>query len=294
MEIEKAIEQLNTMQQVPQSMDFVVKDDFVKNLPQILSNVKELGEWAKRQTEADRNLILTTDDDFENAKKRCANINKVVKNIEDKRKQVKKEYNAPYEMFEKELKEVTAVLNTARDNLWGQITKAEQEIKDKLENHYRNYFETKAEESGITAYKTWEQIFDPKWLNKGKKANTVLEEIDDKIATVKNELTAIKALQSEFESVLLVRYVEGHTMTGIITYDSRLKAEKQAVETRKQEVKENTQPIPEKPIVPPKETVVDETEEVFATDFRVWTTKQQLADLGRYLRENGIKYGKAD
>lgn len=294
MEIEKAIEQLNTMQQVPQSMDFVVKDDFVKNLPQILSNVKELGEWAKRQTEADRNLILTTDDDFENAKKRCADINKVVKNIEDKRKQVKKEYNAPYEIFEKELKEVTAVLNTARDNLWGQITKAEQEIKDKLENHYRNYFETKAEESGITAYKTWEQIFDPKWLNKGKKANTVLEEIDGKIATVKNELTAIKALQSEFESVLLVRYAEGYTMTDIITYDSRLKAEKQAVETRKQEIKENTQPTPEKPIVPPKETVVDETEEVFATDFRVWTTKQQLADLGRYLRENGIKYGKVD
>lgn len=294
MEIEKAIEQLNTMQQVPQSMDFVVKDDFVKNLPQILSNVKELGEWAKRQTEADRNLILAADKDFENAKKRCADINKVVKNIEDKRKQVKKEYNAPYEIFEKELKEVTAVLNTARDNLWEQITKAEQEIKDKLENHYRNYFETKAEENGITAYKTWEQIFDPKWLNKGKKANTVCEEIDDKIATVKNELTAIKALQSEFESVLLVRYAEGHTMTDIITYDSRLKAEKQAVETRKQEVKENTQPIPEKPIVPPKETVVDETEEVFATDFRVWTTKQQLAELGRYLRENGIKYGKVD
>lgn len=294
MEIEKAIEQLNTMQQVPQSMDFVVKDDFVKNLPQILSNVKELGEWAKRQTEADRNLILTTDDDFENAKKRCADINKVVKNIEDKRKQVKKEYNAPYEIFEKELKEVTAVLNTARDNLWGQITKAEQEIKDKLENHYRNYFETKAEESGITAYKTWEQIFDPKWLNKGKKANTVLEEIDGKIATVKNELTAIKALQSEFESVLLVRYAEGYTMTDIITYDSRLKAEKQAVETRKQEIKENTQSTQEKPIVPPKETVVDETEEVFATDFRVWTTKQQLAELGRYLRENGIKYGKVD
>lgn len=294
MEIEKAIEQLNTMQQVPQTMDFVVKDDFVKNLPQILSNVKELGEWAKRQTEADRNLILTTDDDFENAKKRCADINKVVKNIEDKRKQVKKEYNTPYEIFEKELKEVTAILNTARDNLWGQVTKAEQEIKDKLENHYRNYFEAKAEESGITAYKTWEQIFDPKWLNKGKKANTVLEEIDGKIETVKHELTAIKALQSEFESVLLVRYTEGYTMTDIITYDSRLKTEKQAIETRKQEVKENTQSTTEKTIVPPKEMVIDETEEVFATDFRVWTTKQQLVELGQYLRDNGIRYGKVD
>lgn len=294
MDIEKAMEQLNTMQQVPQTMDFVVKDDFVKNLPQILSNVKELGEWAKRQTEADRNLILSTDKDFETAKKRCADINRVVKSIEDKRKQVKKEYNAPYDMFEQELKEVTAVLNATRDNLWGQITKAEQEMKDKLEKHYRNYFESKVEENGISSYRTWSQIFDAKWLNKGRKANTVLEEIDGKIATVKNELTAIKALQSEFESVLLVRYAEGHTMADIITYNSRIKAKKQAVETGKQEVRENTQLISEKTDIPTKETVTDETEEIFATDFRVWTTKQQLAELGRYLRENGIKYGKVD
>ena len=93
MEIEKAIEQLNTMQQVPQSMDFVVKDDFVKNLPQILSNVKELGEWAKRQTESDRNLILTTDDDFENAKKRTIEFEKNKTAHMDKLSQLQAEFD---------------------------------------------------------------------------------------------------------------------------------------------------------------------------------------------------------
>lgn len=297
MEIEKTLEKLNTMANEPQTIDFVVKDDFVKNLPQILSNVKELCSWARQQTEADRNLILATDEDFESAKKRCADINKVIRNIEDKRKQVKKEYVKPYEIFEKELKEATTILTTAKDNLWSQVLKAEQEIKDETGKKLKNYYETKASENGILQYREWEQIFDSRWLNKGKKINTACEEIDGIIKQVKNEVLAIRSLKSEFESVLLVRYADGYSMANIITYESRLKAEKQAVEQRKQESQESVQPTTETTIVEPKEAVkneIDETDEIFTTDFRVWTTKQQLIDLGKYLRENGIKYGKVE
>ena len=63
---------------------------------------------------------------------------------------------------------------------------------------------------------------------------------------------------------------------------------------RKQEVKGNSQPQPIKTEEPPKEQVKTENEEVFETVFKVWTTKEQLVALGAYLRENGIKYGKAD
>ena len=83
-------------------------------------------------------------------------------------------------------------------------------------------------------------------------------------------------------------------MTDIINYDCKLKSQKQAVETQKQEVKGNLQPQPTKMEETPKEQAKTEDEEVFETVFKVWTTKGQLAALGAYLRENGIKYGKAD
>lgn len=292
--IEQAIEQLNAVAVIPSSIEFTVQEDFVKNLPQIISNVEQLGVWAKTQTEADKNLILTTDEDFEQAKKRCANINKVVKSIDDKRISVKKAYSQPIEIFEKKLKEVTNILNTARANLWSQITKAEEEKKKGLEYQYKSYYESKAEEYGVLQYRTWKQIFNEKWLNKSSKVNTVLEEIEQIISTTRNELTAIKALSSEFELVLLERYAEGYSMTDIINYDCKLKTQKQAVETQKQEVKENLQPQSIKTEEPITQTPTQQNEEVFETVFKVWTTKEQLVALGAYLRENGIKYGKAD
>lgn len=291
---EQAIEQLNSVAVVPSSIEFTVQEDFINNLPQIISNVEQLGLWAKAQTESDKNLILTSDDDFDKAKKRCADIKKVVKSINDKRISVKKAYSQPIDIFEKKLKEVTAILENAHANLWGQVTKQEQEKKDKLETQYRNYFESKAEELGVSQYRSWKQIFNEKWLNKSVKADTVLSEIDNICTSIKNELTAIKALSSEFELVLLERYAEGYTMTDIINYDCKLKSQKQAVETQKQEVKGNSQPQPIKTEETPKEQAKTENEEVFETVFKVWTTKEQLVALGAYLRENGIKYGKAD
>ena len=289
---ETTIGQLNTMSVIPQSMEFNVSEDFVNNLPTIISNVKQLGAWAKAQTEADKNLILSTDEDFDSAKKRCADIKKVIKSIEDKRISVKKAYNQPYEVFEKELKQVVGILNEARDNLWGQITKQEQDKKAELEKAYFEYYLKTAQENGVSQYRSWGQVFNEKWLNKSVKANTVIEEINQKIESIKNELTAIKALNSEFELVLLQRYADGYDMVDVINYDCRLRTQKQAVESQKQETKANTQPQPIKKEETLKEETKTEDEEVFATDFRVWTTKSQLQALGLWLRDNGIKYGK--
>ncbi|MBR2870700.1 MAG: DUF1351 domain-containing protein, partial [Clostridia bacterium] len=95
---EQAIEQLNSVAVVPSSIEFTVQEDFINNLPQIISNVEQLAVWAKAQTEADKNLILTSDDDFDKAKKRCADIKKVVKSINDKRISVKKAYSQPIDI----------------------------------------------------------------------------------------------------------------------------------------------------------------------------------------------------
>lgn len=292
--IGNAIEQLNKEQYIPRSIEFTVQEDFVKNLPDIVSNLAEVKKWAEEQTKYDREMVLITDDDFENAKARSTDLNKKITQIENKRKEIKREYNRPYEIFDKAAKDVVMVLSAARENLWGQIQKQEAEKKLKLESEYRRYYETTAEEKGVLKYRSWKQIFNEKWLNKTTKADKVIEEINGIIETTKNELTAIKALNSEFELVLLQRYAEGHTMADIITYDSRLKAEKQAEETQKQVVKENTQPHTEKAENTSKDEPTSEIEEVFATDFRVWTTKGQLMALGKWLRENGIKYGKVE
>lgn len=290
--MEKAIETFNAMATVPQSIDFVVKDDFVKNLPAIISNIQELGVWAKSQTESDRMLLLVTDEDFEKATARCAQIRKIIKKIDSDRSYIKKLYNQPYEIFEKEVKAVQGILQEAVDNLWSQIKQAEEDRKNTNEKTYRHYYEETAKEKGILKYRSWEQVFDSKWLNKGKKADVVMEEMNAIIASVENDITAIKSLQSEFEPSLLVKYSEGANLTEIITYNNRLKTEKQALESQKATVKADCQPQQEKTAEQPQDKPSDKEKELFVIDFRIWVDDEQLKALKDFLIRNKIKYGK--
>ena len=269
------------------TVEFMVQGDFVKNLPQILSNVQEIKVWAEEQTRLDRSLILQTDEDFDNGRKRCATINKVIQSIEAKRKDVKKAYNEPYEIFEKSLKEVTAVLTEAKDNLWGQITQAENEAKARKEAEYRTYFER----AGLK-FRTWAQIFDKKWLNKGKDDKTVYAEIDEIVRKCNEEVSAIQSLNSEFITALLQYYADGHSLGDTITYNTRLGEQKRLIEQRKAQEQVNTPPAPETAKNDNYERVEPIEEEIVTIDFRVQCTSTQLQTLGQFMRQHGIKYGK--
>lgn len=279
---------MNEMEiKTPKTVEFTVQGDFVDNLPQILSNVKEIKKWAEEQTALDRSLILQSDEDFENGKRRCATINKVIQSIEAKRKDVKKAYNEPYDIFEKSLKEVTAVLTSAKDNLWGQITQAENEAKTRKEAEYRAYFESKG-----FKFRAWAQIFDKKWLNKGKDDKTVKAEIDEIVKHGAEEVAALQSLNSEFITALLQYYADGHSLGDTITYNTRLGEQKRAQEERKAQEQANTRQPEETPKTPQFERVEPIAEEIITIDFRVQCTATQLQTLGQFMKQHGIKYGK--
>nr|DAK85882.1 MAG TPA: Protein of unknown function (DUF1351) [Caudoviricetes sp.] len=279
---------MNEMEiKTPKTVEFTVQGDFVDNLPQILSNVKEIKKWAEEQTALDRSLILQSDEDFENGKKRCAAINKVIQSIEAKRKDVKKAYNEPYDIFEKSLKEVTTVLTEAKDNLWGQITQAENEAKTRKESEYRTYFEN----TGLK-FRTWAQIFDKKWLNKGKDDKAVKAEIDEIVSKCNEEGAALQSLNSEFITALLQYYADGHSLGDTITYNTRLGEQKRAQEEREAQARANTRPTEETPKTPQFERVEPIEEEILTIDFRVKCTATQLQALGQYMKQHDIIYGR--
>lgn len=260
----------------PTTIEFVVKRDFEKNLPQILSNIAEVKEWAAEQTKVDRALILQSDEDFDEARKRCAAINKIIQGIDGNRKDIKKAYNAPYEIFEKSLKEVTAILTEARENLWGQITAAENEQKAKKEAEYFAYYNSL---TGAQQWRSWAQIFDKTWLNKGKSDEVIKAEINKIVELQNTDIAAIKSLQSEFTVGLIQYYKDGHSLSETIAYNTRLCAEKQALKE-------------EMPVAPKIEPHQEETSEIITVDFRVQCTSEKLKALGEYMKRNNIRYGK--
>ena len=269
-------------------LEFVVNGDFVKQLPAILSNIEEIKAEITERTETDRNLVLQTDEDFDRARKRCAELNKVNEAIDKKRKEVKKQYNEPYEKFEKALKDTMAVITSAKDNLWAQIQDAEQITKDRKEEEYHAYFNDVGE--FITPYRTWEQIFRKEWLNKGYSREKVREEINQIVVDIHGDLDAIDALNSEFAPALYDRYKSGATLKDCIAYNIALNDAKKREETRKA--------IERMSAAKNEETRTEgkygetEEEQTITVDFRVTCTKTQLTELKNFLNWNNIKYGR--
>ena len=288
---ETAIAKLNEQEHIPQSIEFTVQEDFVNNLPQIVSNLAQIKAWAIQQTEEDRTAVLLTDEDFDNARERCAKLNKIIKLIEDKRKEVKKAYNQPYEIFEKATKEVTAVLSEARENKWSQITKAEEEAKEKKKQRLREYWE-KLNSEAIGGYRTFEQIFDSKWLNKGMKIETACAEMDKIFESTLADIDAIRSLNSEFQVSLIEHYKAGHGISEVIAYNNRLNAQKQAEIERGKDIQPNTQPMAKIEELHENNDPTEETEEIRRVEFWVEGTPDKIKALGQYIRDNGLKYGR--
>ena len=288
-DIEKAVAELQ--KEEPKEISFVVKDDFVKNLPQILSNCEELKAWAIETTEKDKTLILSTDEDYKKAEDRCAEINRIIKAIDTKRKEVKKAYNEPYEVFERKLKEVTETLNAARDNLWGQVKSAEEKEKAEKEKYFRTFWANLNSDT-LGGYRTWEQIFNPKWLNRTTKREAVANELRDIFLFTVSDVSAIGALNSEFKVSLIDYYRQGHSLSETIAYNARLCEQNKALSAKPPVEQANARPAEETPVKTEISASAAEQEEVIEIDFRVYATRTQLQALKDFLINNGIKYGK--
>lgn len=286
-DIETALQEFNAEQErEKQTVEFVVDEDFVKKLPQILSNLDEIKTVVEAGTETDRNLVLATDEDFDKARKRCADLNKINAQIDEERKRVKKEYIKPYELFESKVKEVTGIITAAKENLWGQITAAENIVKERKENEYKAYY---AEKGAFAAeYRTWEQIFNKSWLNKGYSAEKVCKEIDEIISEIASDIDTIDNLNSEFAPALYEKYKSGATLKEVVAYNVALNGSKIAVEQRKA----NTATTESQT----EENSTDESVEgntgYIVKDFRVYVTKNQLDALKEFLVLHKIKYGR--
>ena len=277
---------------MPVTVEFTVQMDFVRKLPQILSNIEKIKSWATARTENDRTLILRTDEDFEKARERCAEINKIIKSIDDKRKEVKKEYTAPLEIFEKSLKEPIAILQSARENLWGQVLEAENRVKSEKEADYKSYWKSISTDN---PYRTFEQISDRSWLNKGKRKETVYSAMDDAYKAICTDIAAIKGLGSKYEVSLLEYYRENHSIAQIIAYNARLAAAESRQQAGNGSDKQQIPSENSKPVQNAYESdkgMPDDAEESMTMDFRVYATKTQLAKLKEFLNANKIKYGR--
>ena len=236
-------------------------------------NYQELKKDIAEKTLPYKGLIVT-EDAIPVAKSDLANLRKLEKAIDDRRKAVKKEFNAPYMEFEAKIKDILSDIQEAETNIDTQVKAFEKKVDDEKYAKIRHFFDlTFHEFLNDVEFTT---IYNPKWLNKGCKMVKGLKSSHE-----------ISLLNTLFHTLDLGEVLKQHNT--LVALEERRKAEEQAKQEQVVTPEAKTDPTPVQ--APTEQFVVDTPEPLQVIDFRVWVNDEQKAALKHFLVSNGIRYG---
>ena len=151
-------------------------------------NNEEIKAELKEKLELYKNLIYT-DEQISEAKADRAKLNKFVTALEDKRKEIKKVCLAPYEKFEKQVKELVFMINEPIALIDTRVKAFEEEKKNKKLEEIKAYY------TGLdTDFPSFEQIYNPKWLNASVSMASIKKDIDTRLGEINKELEILENL----------------------------------------------------------------------------------------------------
>ena len=254
--------------------------------------------------------LAYTDDQIADAKKDRATLNKFVQELEATRKAVKKQCLAPYEDFEKKIKEIVQIVNEPIQLIDQQIKAADQLEKDEKKKAIEKLFVA----IGFQPFVTLDMIWDEKWLNKSASLTKVESQLKEIMYRIGEEIGTIHSLpEFSFEAMEVYKKTldltqaikKGQELADIQKRKEEALARQKAEEERRKaeeaaagKESENPEDAADTHDAPKKAEENDYTrvvsEPVMRIDFRVWGTKEQILALRDYMKQNNLKFGKVE
>ena len=258
-------------------------------------------------------VSVYTDDAIKAAKADRAKLNKFVDAMEAKRKELKKKVMVPYEQFEKEEKELVAIVQRAIDNIDTQVKDYERRQREEKTAKIREFYDDNIHD--IEKYLPFERVFKSEYANASTTMKSVKEDILEMIQKVDEGLAILNEVDSPYagdmKEVFLRTYDIGQAIAernrleaaeqkrkeyeaerakAKAEQEARRKAEAQAVMAAGKKLEEKTAEPESQPtaVLVPAVEIVEES--IHVLDFRVYATSIQLAGLKQYLKTNGIRF----
>ena len=276
--------------------------------------------------------VVYTEDTMKVAKDDRATLNKFKKVIEDRRKEVKKKCMEPYEQFEKEVKEITALIDKPIGMIDSQIKEYEEKQKAEKKSQIQAAYDESIGEFGNDL--PFERVFDTRYLNATFSLSKAMSEVIEKIEKFKTDIATIDSLDSKHKLNVRDVYVRTLDLSQAMAEDRRLReleerleadrkakeeAERKAAAQSESEPEQMTQPVSEMgraiagiglqvfaqavkaapeekqeapAQVPAKQSEPEAEVKRYKATFWCKGTLEQIKALGDYMRANNIEFGK--
>lgn len=296
-------------------MEFRMMTDLSTALkPQEISfNYDELKTQLAEKLEKYKGLLVT-EDGIAEAKKDRALLRKVRDALNAEKITVKKQWMEPYTEFEQKVKVLLEMCDAPAREIDEQIKAFEERKKREKRDTLEAIFREKIGAAG--EYVSFEDIFDPKWLNATCALETAKEQVEEICSRYVEDTLALEELCETVDSSMAVslkaRYRSTKSIACVLqakkdiereiaAREERRKAEearRMEAERRAQESIQNAVSV-EQPKEKPTEVPVETPKPVEQYDgdtktvirFQVKGTMEQLRALQKFLQENGIEYG---
>ena len=195
----------------------------------INTNLDAIEAEIKEQMAEYKDYVVT-EDSVKTDKKVLADLRKLEKDLNKARIATKKEYMKAFDEFEGRCKSVIALVSEPINLINSQIELFDEEKKLEKVKHIKELYAENIKD--LEKFLPFEKVMEanPKWTNASTKDQYILFDLNGMILKVKNDLTAIHALNSEIEQECIDTYANfGNDLSMAIQRNSQYIADKAKV-----------------------------------------------------------------
>lgn len=279
-------------------MEFVMSTDLNTALPKVIGfNFEELKAELTARLDYYNSLVVT-EDTIKEGKAERAKLSKLREAVEAKRKEVKREYMAPYTDFESKVNELVAIIDAPIAAIDGQLKAFDDLRREDKRAEIRKAYETIVP-AEIQAIVPLERIFDPKWLNATVKTKAVEAELTTMVQQTEDDLQVLDMVEPEFAAAVRARYMETLNIGAALRYKQTLVAAAEAAKRRAEAMAapaaapaHEPESVQEAPAAPAEPELVEEPVKLYRLRLEFRLTQDQANALKHFLEASNIDYMK--
>lgn len=167
-------------------------------------------------------------DDVKQCKQQRKYLNALAREIDERRKAVKREYLRPLDAFEDRANAITGKVKSVSARLDEVVKIAEQAERDakqaELESHYEAY-------AGLLVpVVPYQRLADARWLNKTTNIHKAMEELEAKVDRIAADWAALKAVPLEFRDEAEAVFFETLDIGQAVSRNARLVADRARID----------------------------------------------------------------
>lgn len=195
----------------------------------VLRNYPEIKAYLESVLESYRNVVYS-EEGIKDAKYDKANLNKLKKAIEDKRKEIRRASLEPYKEIEPQFKELVRMINEPLEAIEHFVADMDAVRRDTKCAEIKDYYDSCAAKLGNISERIFVSpgFYNAKWENASVTAYQWQSAVRTRVKDIETDIAELRRMSGTYYSAAIEKYLERCSLDDAILYIEKLKTHEHA------------------------------------------------------------------